>query len=192
MLRRMELTSALLVAILLTQQAQTPPPQPRPNPCDAPEFRQFDFWLGTWEVKSADGTRTLGSNIIEPLAGTCGVHEHWTGAGGGTGRSLNTYQRGEGKWHQVWVGAGGGLLHLIGGLKDGAMVMEGTTPGPNGTQVLNRVTWTPLPDGRVRQHWQTSPDAGKTWTTTFDGYYSKRVTGAGAGLRNQRFVPHAR
>ena len=171
----------VLFAILLLggPQAQTPPaqsapPQPRPNPCDAPEFRHFDFWLGDWDVKNEDGSRVLGHNVIEPLAGKCGVHENWTGAGGGTGRSLNTYQRSDGKWHQVWVGMGGGVLHLIGGLKDGAMVLEGSSPGPNNTSVMNRVTWTPLPDGRVRQFWQTSNDGGKTWTAGFDGFYSKK------------------
>jgi hypothetical protein len=32
-----------------------------------------------------------------------------------------------------------------------------------------------LPDGRVRQTFQQSTDAGKTWTVSFDGYYRKRV-----------------
>ena len=156
-----------------TPPAQTPPGQPRPNPCDAAEYRHFDFWIGNWEVKGPAG-QTIGNNVIEPLAGNCGVHENWKGARGGSGRSLNTYVRTDGKWHQVWVGTGGGLLHLIGGLKDGAMVLEGPSPGPNGTTVLNRVTWTPMPKG-LRQHWETSNDAGKTWTTAFDGFYSKRA-----------------
>ena len=54
------------------------------------------------------------------------------------------------------------------------MVLEGTSPAPNNTSVINRVTWTPLPDGRVRQFWQTSNDGGKTWTAGFDGFYSKK------------------
>ena len=33
---------------------------------------------------------------------------------------------------------------------------------------------TPLPDGRVRQHFVESADEGKTWTEWFDGYYSRR------------------
>jgi hypothetical protein len=39
---------------------------------------------------------------------------------------------------------------------------------------VNRVTWQPLPDGRVRQHWEASEDGGTTWKTAFDGYYTKR------------------
>ena len=176
----------LALALLLgasTLQQQTPPapqpqaqPAPRPNPCDAPEFRHFDFWIGEWDVTNPQG-RVAGSNIIEPLAGNCGIHENWTGAGGGLGRSLNTYQRSDGKWHQVWVGNGGGLLHLIGGLQDGKMVLEGTTVGPNRQTTQHRVTWTPMDDGRVRQFWESSTDGGTTWTVAFDGYYSRKSKG---------------
>ena len=34
-------------------------------------------------------------------------------------------------------------------------------------------TWTPNPDGTVRQHWEISSDAGKSWTTAFDGLYRR-------------------
>jgi len=149
-----------------------PPPQPPPNPCDAAEFRQFDFWIGRWEVTGPQGA-VLGTNTIEPLAGNCGVHENWTGTRGGVGRSLNTYQASDGKWHQVWVGSGGGMLRLSGGLKGGAMVLEGETVGPNNAKTLHRVTWTPLADG-LRQFWQSSADGGQTWTVSFDGHYSRK------------------
>ena len=154
-------------------QPQTPPAQPRPNPCDAAEFRHFDFWIGDWDVKAADG-RVIGANTIEPVAGNCGLREHWRGAGGGSGQSLNTYVRSDGKWHQVWVGAGGGILHIIGGLEDGKMVLSGTTTNSAGAVTTHRVTWTPMEDGRVRQFWQTSNDGGTTWTVSFDGYYEKK------------------
>lgn len=168
MLARM--SALFLLALLLIPQSQ----QPRPNPCDAPEFRHFDFWIGDWNVKSADGTRTLGTNVIERIAGNCGLQENWIGAGGGSGRSLNTFQRSDGKWHQVWVGMGGGMLRLAGGLQDGKMVLEGMTAGPNQQKSLQRVTWSPLSDGRVRQLWETSNDDGKTWNVTFDGYYTRK------------------
>jgi len=37
-----------------------------------------------------------------------------------------------------------------------------------------RVSWTPGEDGRVRQLWESSRDAGKTWTVVFDGTYVRR------------------
>lgn len=180
------MNATLALALLLgasTPQQQTPPPPqpqaqpaPRPNPCDAPEFRHFDFWIGEWDVVGPKGQKA-GSNVIEQIAGNCGIQENWTGAGGVTGRSLNTYQRSEGKWHQVWVGAGGGMLRLSGGLRDGNMVLEGTTIGPDKQTTLHRVTWTPLEDGRVRQFWESSTDGGTTWNVAFDGYYSRKTRG---------------
>ncbi len=52
----------LLVAVLLARSAvatpdlpaQTPPAPPR---CDTPEFRQFDFWVGDWNVTSGASPR---------------------------------------------------------------------------------------------------------------------------------------
>ena len=35
----------------------------------------------------------------------------------------------------------------------------------------NRIAWSHEPEGRVRQHWETSADDGKTWVTAFDGMY---------------------
>jgi hypothetical protein len=33
-------------------------------PCDAPAHREFDFWLGEWEVRTPDG-KLAGTNRIE-------------------------------------------------------------------------------------------------------------------------------
>lgn len=147
---------------------------PQPAPCGAPEYRQFDFWIGDWVVTRPDG-KPAGANRIEPIAGGCGLQETWTAAtGGGTGRSLNGYSPQDGRWHQVWIGSGGLLMHLTGGLRDGSMVLEGKTVGRDKAVVRQRITWTPQPDGRVRQLWEQSTDDGKTWTIGFDGRYAKR------------------
>jgi hypothetical protein len=54
--------------------------------------------------------------------------------------------------------------------------MEGTLPDNDkpGQQVMQRISWTPGPDGSVRQLWETSADGGKTWETAFDGKYVKK------------------
>ena len=68
----------------------------------------------------------------------------------------------------------GGNLHLRGAFNGTSMVLSGERPGPNGVIVQNRIRWTPLADGRVRQTWESSNDGGKTWTVSFDGYYKKK------------------
>lgn len=142
--------------------------------CGTAEYRQFDFWLGDWEVSNPTGA-VVGTNTITVVSHGCGLHERWEGAGGGVGESLNAYDRRTGSWHQTWVGGRGLVLRLEGGLRDGAMTLEGELV--NGEDVvLQRITWTPDPDGSVRQLWETSEDGGTSWTTSFDGTYRKTAS----------------
>lgn len=142
------------------------------GPCSRPEFRQFDFWIGEWEVADEKG-RTAGRNSITLEQNGCAVIERWVSAKGGTGFSLNHYDPSSGRWKQHWVGLGL-ILEMSGGLQDGSMVLEGELQYLGDSKITRlRGTWTPLPDGRVRQHFVESADDGKTWTDWFDGYYSK-------------------
>ncbi|MDH3459056.1 MAG: hypothetical protein OER90_19620, partial [Gemmatimonadota bacterium] len=53
--------------------------QQQAGPCSAPEYRQFDFWLGTWNVETKDG-KTAGTNHITQILNGCALREEWTGA----------------------------------------------------------------------------------------------------------------
>ena len=174
-------TVALLAALAfaLTGRAASPTParapaSPPPPACVAPEFRQFDFWLGKWKVTDLQG-QPVGTSEISRQSEGCAIREQWTSGFGQGGMSINYYDPAEQKWHQDWVGADGTILHLRGTLKDGSMVLsgEGKGKGTKGT-VINRFTWTPLPDGKVKQHWETSKNTGTTWTTSFVGIYEKQ------------------
>jgi len=145
----------------------------RPRPCSEPVHRQFDFWLGAWDVVVVAKGRFAGTNRIELVDHGCALSESWSSGGGGyTGHSLNSVG-GDGRWRQTWVDSSGLRLELVGELVDGKMVLEGETKAsaPGEPPVKNRITWSPEAEGRVRQHWETSADAGKTWTTAFDGMY---------------------
>jgi len=147
---------------------------PKAGPCASAEHRQFDFWRGSWEVRDAKGKR-VGSNRIDALYQGCALQENWNGAGGHSGTSLNVYDADTKRWHQTWVDNGGGLLLLDGELVNGSMVLAGDSKpsGADAKSTRQRITWTPLPDGRVRQLWESSEDRGGTWTVVFDGYYTK-------------------
>ena len=154
------------------EEAAPPPP---PKPCTSEKHRQFDFWVGSWDV-TANG-QPAGHNDITLVHGDCALSENWKSAGGAfTGSSLNIYDQANDKWHQTWVDVTGTLLELDGGLVDGKMVLQGKRPGPDGQAVINRISWTPNEDGSVRQHWETSTD-GENWTTAFDGHYVKAGDG---------------
>lgn len=171
-------TSCLLGLCLCAPMAwaQDMPPPPSPPQCDSAEFRQFDFWAGEWEVRgTGDAAPLLGHNRIERSADGCRLLENWTSARGGSGQSLNGWDRAHRVWRQFWVGGDGVVLRLEGGLRDGAMVMAGELPDGNGGVQHQRITWTPQADGSVQQHWETSDDAGASWTTTFLGVYRRKA-----------------
>jgi len=162
----------LLLLLPLVAAAQTEVPEtPAAGPCDAPEYRQFDFWIGEWSV-TADG-QVAGANSIRSVHGGCALEENWQGAGAGgiSGSSFNIYDRASARWHQTWVDASGTLLQLDGGLVDGSMVLSGSRPAQNGATALHRISWTPNEDGSVRQLWETSLDGGGSWSSLFDGLY---------------------
>lgn len=165
--------SALPVALVLAAAPlaaqQAPPPA-----CVGSDYRQFDFWVGDWEVTDSAGHVVYGTNLVTREEGNCLVHEHWVGSRGGTGQSLNFYDPTRKYWQQVWVGNDGLILSITGGLAGNAMVLTGEAANPGGQLMQQRASWTPEPDGRVRQYWQQSSDGGKTWTVAFDGWYRPR------------------
>ena len=158
------------------QQAPAPPAREiTAERCRGAEHRQFDFWIGRWDVLNAEG-ELVGHNDVSRIAGGCGLLEDWRGLGGGSGSSINTYDAERGRWTQRWVGTGA-TLWLEGRLEDGAMVLAGTsTRQTPGGAVLDRITWTPLPGGEVRQTWEMSRDGGVTWSASFIGVYTPSAT----------------
>ena len=159
---------------LMAQQPPAPataPAGPQPD-CNAPEYRQLDFWVGEWDVFIGD--RNVGTNVITSEENGCVVHEHWRDAQGGSGQSFNFYDRNTKKWRQVWISGNGSALDVAGGLVDGTMAYTGETVRANGVRIQHRLSFTPNADGTVRQFWQTSTDGGTTWTVAWDGRYVRK------------------
>jgi hypothetical protein len=173
----LRLTATVLTAWLLAFNAPPFDEQPAPaavpprQDCTAAEHRQFDFWIGEWDVMT--GGQTAGRNRISADLKGCVIVEQWTAKSGGRGSSLNFYDRTTRTWHQAWIDEQGGALLLKGGLREGRMVLQSEPlPDAKGVPTVQRITWTPDKDG-LRQHWESSSDGGKTWTSVFDGRYVK-------------------
>jgi hypothetical protein len=140
--------------------------------CSAPEYRQFDFWLGSWDV-GVPGVGFAGTNIVERELDGCVVEENWTD--GGRGRSMNTYDASDGQWHQHWVYSGGGPSSVL--------VLDGFSPGPGtlwmggirlspaGAEVRDSITWTAITPDSVRQHWLVFVNG--VFAGAFDGRYRR-------------------
>ena len=144
--------------------------------CEAEEHRQFDFWLGEWDVYGGPkGDTLVGTNRIERSENGCWLIEHWRGASGNHGTSTNAWDVQFKRWRQFWVGGDGVVLRLEGGRLGQAMVMIGDLPDGKGGTQRQRITWTPQPDGAVIQQWDTSDDDGGSWQASFRGIYRKRA-----------------
>ncbi|MBY0563545.1 MAG: hypothetical protein K2P58_05085 [Hyphomonadaceae bacterium] len=77
----------------------------RPAGCTASEHRQFDFWLGEWDVSpsSAASGATIAESSVTLADQGCVIIEHWRPFGGAHGHSLNMYDPATQAWHQTWM-----------------------------------------------------------------------------------------
>lgn len=169
--------TALTLALVVTVKAASPVPSGSPSPsptpvCQEPQFRQFDFWLGNWKVIGAKGNQ-VGTSEISRVSEGCAVREQWRAADGKGGTSLNYYDASDHEWHQDWVGGDGTILHLHGGRQGESMILANRMPTKTGSY-SNRITYTPLPGGKVKQVWAYSLDHGATWKISFLGTYEKK------------------
>lgn len=153
-----------------------PPPVPPlpPENCAAPEYRQFDFWIGNWDVVTTSRPEEMrGGSRVESINFGCGIRETWLPFTSINGASLSIYDQHDHAWRQTWIDAGGGRVEFQGGLKDGKMVLTGLwrdVLGP-GKDALVRMTLAPAGDGDLRQIGETSVDQGKSWQPYFDFTY---------------------
>ncbi len=170
---------AALLAATSSAGAQTPsvaPAQPAIPKCDRPENRQFDFWVGHWQVFDTNDKSLQGESRIEALYDGCTIRENWRDPRL-IGGSLNTYVTTDSKWHQLWTDSSGAWREFIGGMVGKEMILIAKFPSVRvpGQMVQARMTFTPNPDGSVRQHSVRSTD-GISWTEGYD-YTYRRVPG---------------
>ncbi len=138
------------------------------------ESRHFDFWIGSWDVY-VNG-RKVGENMITRANGGCAIHESYTTYPRDyTGQSINYYDPLEKRWHQHWVGSAGDITNYFEtGKSEGMLEFTGNMIGANGNEITNRMTFTLLENGNVRQLIETSRDNGTTWSSSFDGLYIRQ------------------
>ena len=177
------------LAVIPFDNQQAPATPPKPFDCSAPVHRQFDFWLGDWDVvpnpatappataaPPASAPQKPANNVIASLDGGCVLMESWT-AQGQTGHSFNIYDRTRQQWHQTWVDNSGGLHEYWGSLRDGNMVFTGEMPLGPGSRFAGRrtirLTFFPMGPDKVRQFSEALNMDG-TWSVNYDLIYTRR------------------
>jgi tetratricopeptide (TPR) repeat protein len=138
-------------------------------PCETnPKKRDFDFWLGNWNV--TQGGQFAGKNSITSILGGCALFEQWDSAAGIQGKSFNYYDPAHDHWRQIWIDDTGGIIEFTGKARDGGIFYTAETRSGD-TVTYHKFEFTQNGDGTVRQFWQTSTDK-TAWTTIWDGRYA--------------------
>ncbi|MEP5938856.1 MAG: hypothetical protein ABJ239_11050 [Erythrobacter sp.] len=181
----MNIVAAILFALQSTAVGQAadnapaaPAPPTPPPACSNEAHSAFDFWVGEWNVAVTGTEKTIAQSKVERVATGCVIRETWMPQSGANGTSMSMINHRSGRWEQVWVGNDGRRVDFIGGPVDGAMVLTGYWDGigPDGSDVLIRMTYSVGEDGSVRQFGEGSTDHGKTWQTSFDLTYRRKET----------------
>jgi hypothetical protein len=136
--------------------------------CAAPEYHQFDFWVGDWDAFDMDKPNVVvAHNRVDRILGGCVLREDYRGTSGSEGQSFTIYDATRKVWHQTWVTDRGSLLVIEGTFQAGQMIMNGTDRTADGKERRVRGVWKVEKDG-VRETAVTSLDGGKTWQPWFD------------------------
>lgn len=168
-----------LLLVLLLASAMDSSAQKTPCSSD-PEYRQFDFWIGEWEVYAKSGKKA-GDSKIELILDSCVIIENWksSSARNGffySGNSFNTYNTATKQWQQTWVDNMGGTTEFLQGHYESNKMTFVSRPFPfsNDTLAIRRLTFYNLAPNRVRQHGEISKDNGTTWMTEYDLEYRRK------------------
>lgn len=151
----------------------------RPGGCVSSESRQFDFWLGEWDVSpsgSTSGVIVAESSITLTDQG-CVIIEHWRPFGGGHGHSINMYDPVDHKWHQTWADASGSRTEYSGALdSEGVLRLDNLGPSAQGQSPgRRRMNFQRIENRTVRQWGEVFDDLAQTWKVEWDFTYRRRA-----------------
>ena len=135
-----------------------------------PEGRQFDFWLGCWELRWApDGQ---GVNRIVSILDDRVILERFDGRPSIalTGMSVTVHDEVAGVWRQTWVDSDGQYLDFTGGMEGERMVLARRRADGR----LQRMVWSDISAETLHWSWEHSDDDGRCWTVAWAIDYRRR------------------
>jgi len=169
------------------------------NACADPEDRQFDFWIGEWDIVNrqrnpgnpADASFYPTGPAVGrayPVAGGCAIAEQWRGElswGLVQGFSLRTYDAQSGKWILLlnWPAPNAPTPSPFsirdGEFRHGRGEFFSSTTSTDGTTTLSRFTFSDINDDRFRWDSAASTDGGVSWRTSWIMEVTRRLQADG-------------
>jgi hypothetical protein len=147
---------------------------PDPDSCVTnKESRQFDFWLGEWNIAYPGAPGGSASKVYLDLD-KCLIIESWDGGEGHMGKNIFAYSSNDKSWRGMFADNRGRVHVFEGKVAQDSAEFFGPSRGPNGETVLNRLKVVRLAPDKVEQTWEKSSDNGATWTSLFRLEYSRK------------------
>ena len=151
----------------------------QPKPCAEPEQKQFEFWVGEWDLTwpgNNTGQTDHGTNSVQRILEGCIVQENFSGAEAMhlRGQSVSIFDASARKWKQTWVDNEGAYLDFVGEFKDGQMVLAREAIRPEGTKALQRMVFKNITHEEFDWSWEASKDGGKSWTVIWPIHYKRK------------------
>lgn len=148
------------------------------KPCSSAEAKQFDFWVGSWDLEWTDakGNKASGTNIVNKILGDCVIEENFS-TGGQTpfmGKSNSLFDAASGKWKQTWVDNGGSYLDFVGEFAGGKMTLWREIVGKDGKKLKQRMIFYNITENALDWNWESSDDGGKNWKVLWKINYRRR------------------
>jgi len=148
--------------------------QENTRPCSSENYKQFDFWVGNWEVFDAEN-KLIGTNNVVRTPNACAIQENWESkTSPNKGTSYNYFNNSDKKWHQVWIDNSGFILNLEGNFIDGKMVLKSGLIKNQKQNYYNRISWY-KENNNVIQIWDYIDEEEKVIQQVFKGIYKKKT-----------------
>ncbi len=160
--------------------------------CPEAESRQFDFWLGEWEVEnrnSPPGTDEWfetgrATDRVYAVVGGCAIVEHWRGSAFRPtveieGFSIRAYDPDRKVWDLVlnWpIRAATGFSHSLGTFEGGRGDFHDHFVSARGDTIATRLSFSAIE--RDRFQWNNAYEAGAAWDSTWIMTFKRRPPAA--------------
>ena len=143
--------------------------------CDTAAYKQFDFWVGNWNVYDTENN-LIGKNKVIKMNNACAIQENWSSkTTPSKGTSYNYYNATDKSWNQVWIDNTGGSLVLKGFYTNHKMVLKSNIIRDKKGAYYNQITWFKNANGSVTQLWELLDIDNTPFNEIFRGTYKKII-----------------
>lgn len=143
------------------------------KPCSAPEASQFDFWVGDWNLYSAD--TLTGTNAVYKIMDGCTLQENFESSKiKYRGKSWSMYNNQTKEWQQTWVDNQGGYIVLNGKFENGTMILFTGVTKANGKDMVYRMRYHDIKKDSFEWDWESSSDNAVTWKPDWHIHYERK------------------